>query len=160
MKIGVISDTHLSAPSKALSDLARGPFKDVSVILHAGDVTRLSVLDAFFGIDVVAVAGNMDDYDVTSAFPSHRIFQGDGFKIGLIHGWGAREGLEKRIMERFENVDAIVYGHSHIPANHVVNGILMFNPGSFTGNRLKGSTSGSVGILTTENGLNGKILSV
>jgi len=159
MKIGVISDTHLSAPSKALADIMRGPFADVSMILHAGDMTRLSVLDAFFGVEVIAVSGNMDDDDVAFAFPPHRMLSVDGFKIGLIHGWGAREGLEERIMDRFEHADAIVYGHSHIPANHMKNGILMFNPGSFSGNRLKPPQS-SVGILTTDHGLQGKIVGV
>ncbi|VEN73473.1 Phosphoesterase [Candidatus Desulfarcum epimagneticum] len=160
MKIGVISDTHLSRPNKALANLMRGPFQDVSLALHAGDLTSISVLDAFGDLEVIAVAGNMDAHGTASSLPPSRIVEADGFRIGLTHGWGARQGLEKRIMESFENVDAIVYGHSHVPANHVKNGVLMFNPGAFMGS-YSGSLGGSVGILTTgENGVRGEIVPV
>ena len=49
IKIGVISDTHLSRPTKELEALVTGPFKDAEMILHAGDMTELRVLDAFSG---------------------------------------------------------------------------------------------------------------
>ncbi len=137
----------------------KGVFKDVSCLLHAGDITSMTVLDSFSGTEVLAVSGNMDDYDVTSALPAKRILQIDGFRIGLIHGWGAKAGLEQRVMKNFENIDAVVYGHSHIPVNHVKNGILMFNPGSFAGSCSK-KTDGSVGILTAGENIRGEIIKI
>ena len=34
------------------------------------------------------------------------------------------------VRRRFGDVQAIVFGHSHRPVNRVVDGVLMFNPGS------------------------------
>ena len=47
IKIGVLSDTHMIRPTDAFRDQAARCFADVSVILHAGDLTALSVLDVF-----------------------------------------------------------------------------------------------------------------
>jgi len=68
--------------------------------------------------------------------------------VGLIHGWGPAEGLEDRILSVFSDVDIIVYGHSHVPANHIREGILLFNPGTATGYSATGEHS--IGILRLE----------
>ena len=59
MKIGVISDTHLSKPNQALYRLNEGIFADVSIVLHAGDLTRLAILEAFSSKEVIAVSGKI-----------------------------------------------------------------------------------------------------
>ena len=159
MKIGVISDTHLQNPGSKLYDLMDGIFSDVSMILHAGDLTSLTVLDAFSGRDVVAVCGNMDRYPVPQTLPAKEVIKVNGFRIGLIHGWGSHFGLEEKVRTSFNNVDAIVYGHTHKPANHVINGILMFNPGAFSGSSLR-KKAGSVGILNIEKEIIGTIVDV
>ena len=133
MKIGVISDTHLSKPNKALWRLAQGIFADVPMVLHAGDLTRISILEVFSDKKVIAVCGNMDRYDVTQKLPTKEIITVNGYRIGLIHGWGSSRGLEDKIIDNFQDVDAIVYGHTHKAANHIKNGVLMFNPGAFAG---------------------------
>jgi putative phosphoesterase len=157
MKIGVISDTHMSAPSEELQNLSSGLFSDVSMILHAGDITRMGVLDAFAGKHVIAVSGNMDQYDVTRNFSTHQVITVHGYCIGLVHGWGSYDNIEERIMNLFQDVDAIVYGHSHEPANHRKNGVLLFNPGAYSGSRFSGGRR-SVGILTLSNGIHGQIV--
>jgi putative phosphoesterase len=159
MKIGVISDTHLSKPTEALCSLTDGIFADVAMILHAGDLTSIEILDAFSGKEVVAVCGNMDRYDVAQKLPTKEIVHVDGYRIGLIHGWGSRGGVEDKIVDDFQDVDAIVYGHTHKAANHVKNGVLMFNPGAFSGSLLFGRTR-SVGLLTIEDGIRGKIINL
>jgi hypothetical protein len=161
MKIGVISDTHVSTPVEALCSLADDVFADVSMILHAGDLTRLSVLDAFPGKEVIAVSGNMDRYDVTSTLPSQKVIEVCGYRIGLIHGWGSPRGLEKRIIACFNDVHVIVYGHTHRVANHINEGILMFNPGAFAGSYPFGSNR-SVGVLTISetSGVSGTIINI
>jgi putative phosphoesterase len=160
MQIGVISDTHAHQPTRKLQTLAAGIFKDMSLILHAGDLTQIAILDAFLGKQVIAVCGNMDSYDVTRALPSSRIVSVEGHHIGLTHGWGFYSGIEKRVMALFQDVQAIVYGHSHQPANHLRNGVLLFNPGSFSGSRVDGRST--VGILTVEKrkGISGEIVTV
>lgn len=150
IKIGVISDTHQQGPDERLAKVTDKLFADVSMVLHAGDLVDISVLDAFYDKEVVAVCGNMDGPDVAQKLSAREIIKVDSFKIGLIHGWGSREGLENRIFPEFEGCDVIVYGHTHRAANHIKQGVLMFNPGAFSSWSM-GVNQGSVGILTIEN---------
>jgi len=132
MKIGVISDTHLYDLSPELERINDTYLKDVDMILHAGDMVEVAVLDAFLPTRIEAVAGNMDVPSVRNQFPVKRIIKVNGFRIGLIHGWGGPAGIEERIRKEFTNIDCLVYGHTHRPANHVAEGVLFFNPGSLT----------------------------
>ncbi len=159
MKIGVISDTHMSQPTAELASLTDGVFADVSMVLHAGDLTRITILEAFSDKEVIAVCGNMDRYDVTQKLPSKEIITVKNYRIGLIHGWGSPKGLEDRIVGDFQDVDAIVYGHTHKAANHIKNGILMFNPGAFSGTFIFGRTR-SVGLLSVGDGIRGSIVNL
>jgi len=152
MQIGVVSDTHLHKPSDELWRMVRDVFAGASMVLHAGDLTEMAVLDAFRDKEVHAVCGNMDGYQVAGSLPAKKIVEVRDFRIGLIHGWGARGDLEDRIVGEFEEVDCIVYGHAHRAANHVRNGVLLFNPGAFSG------PQPSVGILTLGEGITGRIV--
>lgn len=136
MKIGVLSDTHLRIPDSNLDYILDDLFSDADMILHAGDIVTRSVLERLDERGVLAVCGNMDDYDVYDMAPQTRIVAAGGLKIGLIHGWGSKEGLVQRIIEKFltESPDIIVYGHSHMPFWGEVNGARMFNPGSASRN--------------------------
>lgn len=154
-RIGVISDTHLREPGLELGPALTQVWGQVDMILHAGDLVSMSVLDALEAPDVVAVAGNMDDYLVSQSLPTKLVIQMEGTRIGLIHGWGPPMGLAGRVMKEFEEVDAIVFGHSHRPTNTVKNGILLFNPGSY-GRGFLGS--GTVGVLTVDKGIKGEII--
>ncbi len=151
VRIGVLSDTHLQKPNRELSRLVTdGPFSEVDIIFHAGDIVRMEVLDALAPLEVIAVRGNMDDDGVTANLPEKRVIQVEGFSIGLVHGWGSRAGLEERVRTAFTGVDAICYGHSHAASNHVVAGVLLFNPGSFY--------TQTVGILTVDGSIRGEII--
>ena len=108
---------------------------------------------------MVAVCGNMDRYDVTQTLSVKEIINIHGKRIGLIHGWGSPKGIEDRIRGEFEGVDAIVYGHTHKAANHIKNGILMFNPGAFSGTFIFGRTR-SVGLLSVGDGIRGSIVNL
>ena len=159
MQIGVISDTHLTKPSEELIDLAETTFKDVSMVLHAGDLIHIDVLKAFAGMTTIAVRGNMDANSVAPGLPEQEVIRVKGFRIGLIHGWGAPWRLEERIHKRFERVDAIIYGHSHRAANRVRQGTLFFNPGAFSGTIFL-KRRRSVGLLTVDNGISGRIIPI
>ncbi len=159
MKIGVISDTHLKEASPELIDLTRTVFSDVDMILHAGDLVSLQILKAFEGKKIVAARGNMDLPDSEGVLRDQETIEVGGRRIGLIHGWGSPAGLEEKIRERFPDVEAIVYGHSHRPANHVVDGVLFFNPGSFASSWFGGECT--VGLLhINEEGIRGEIVQV
>ena len=159
MKIGVLSDTHSTQPTDALIRVARGAFSDVPLILHAGDLTSMAVLDVFSDKQVVAVCGNKDRGPITDSLPKQQILHINGYRIGLVHGWGSSKGMEERVMSCFDDVHCIVYGHTHKGTNCIRSGILLFNPGSFSGTRLL-KRNPTAGILTIGNGISGTIFSV
>ncbi|MGD8561398.1 MAG: YfcE family phosphodiesterase [Desulfarculaceae bacterium] len=153
--IGVLSDTHLREYDAGLEGRLTQAFAGVDMILHAGDLTNMQVLDMLECEEVLAVCGNMDDHMVANALPPKRVIEVGGMSIGLIHGWGSPHGLENRIRSEFDQVDCIVYGHSHRPANHLKDGVLFFNPGSASSS-YRGS--GTVGLLEVGKHIRGKIL--
>jgi len=156
VKIGVISDTHLTQPTEELESLMNGLFKDVEMILHAGDITEMAVLEAFAEKKVLAVCGNMDSPALRRELPARRVFQAGKFRFGLIHGWGAPRGIEERIVREFERVDCVVFGHTHTPCQKKRQGVFLFNPGAFGGGF--GSSPKSVGILTLNETLSAQIV--
>ncbi|MBW1863345.1 MAG: metallophosphoesterase [Deltaproteobacteria bacterium] len=159
MKIGVISDTHLKGTDPLLERVIEKHFKEVDLIFHAGDFTSSEVLGSFRGKKIVAVAGNNDSSRVKQRLPEKEVIAVNGFKIGLIHGWGLPLGLEKRVTYSFEEIHCLVYGHSHRAVNHRRNGILYFNPGAFSGG-LCSLWRRSVGLLTIDRGIQGEIISL
>jgi len=158
IKMGVISDTHLTDYDEKMRKCVTEHFGDVDMILHAGDLVDLRVLGIFQGKEVKAVSGNMDNIYVKEKYPAHLLFEIKGFKFLLIHGWGSPSGIEEKISAGFQNVDCIVYGHTHKPANHKKDNILFFNPGSAV-DRYIGS-SRTIGILEIDKDIEGRIINI
>ena len=156
--IGVISDTHLKAVSSELVDIYENYLSDVEMIFHAGDLVCLEIADYLSQKPLHVVQGNMDTVDVRERFPKKEIVEVGGFRLGLIHGWGSPLGIERRIRSEFNDVHAIIYGHSHRPSNHADEGVLFFNPGTATGFRMAGSNS--IGILDIADTIKGTIIPV
>jgi putative phosphoesterase len=131
-------------------------FKDMDKIFHAGDFVDCSVAEYLSGLkELIAVCGNMDPYAIRKVFPQKRIVELAGFKIGLIHGGSSPFGIESRVKEEFDEVDAIVYGHTHTPANHRVKNLFFFNPGSPARSFWHGAT---LGILHLGEKIEGEII--
>ncbi len=136
MKIGVISDTHIPSVFKSLPPKVFEVFKGVDLILHAGDIVALSVLDELEAIaPVEAVAGNMDGLEVHQQLPAKKVLSLGRFRAGLIHGKYRIDEQRQRIRQEFDDVDLIVYGHSHTPFWGRENGLYFLNPGSPTDTR-------------------------
>jgi putative phosphoesterase len=159
VKIGIISDTHIQKLKYAADFfelLVQGPFKDVDMVFHAGDIVDPNILLMFADKPVHAVRGNMD-VDATD-LPQRKIITIAGFRFGLIHGWGNRAGLEGRLMKEFvhDEIDCLVYGHSHCPCCRQENGLLLFNPGSATDRR--DAPHHTVGILSVGESITGEII--
>lgn len=151
MRIGILSDTHVSSfaelPDKILTTLA-----EVDMIIHTGDFTTKNVLDGLKQLrEVSAVCGNMDSNEVKQSLPEKKVFTASGRRLGVTHGWGSPHGIEDRVSSLFSNVDIIVFGHSHQPVNEVIHGILFFNPGL---------ARNSFGILTIGEQVKGEIIRV
>ncbi|RKY37717.1 MAG: hypothetical protein DRP78_00355 [Candidatus Omnitrophota bacterium] len=159
MKIGVISDTHIPVNCEKLPEQIAKCFKGVDMILHAGDLIEVSVLTDLAKItnNVIAVAGNMDLPCVRTKLPQKRIISAGKYKIGLIHGWGSYENLPEQICNEFKNdVDIVVFGHSHLAYNEKIGRRLFFNPGSATDKFF--SPYVSVGILELTDKINAAII--
>ncbi len=160
-KIGVISDTHIYT-FKELPDNLVQALKKVDLILHAGDLMNVKILEGLkaIGPQVHAVWGNMDPPDLRRILPDAEIIQLKQFRIGLTHGWGAPFNLIETVKEKFRNeeLDCIVYGHSHSPRNEVRQGILFFNPGSPTDKFF--AAYNSYGILELNERIAGKIIKI
>ena len=129
MKIAVVADTHsLELPAKLLKEL-----KNVDLIIHAGDLCSLKDLNQFKKIkEVRAIYGNMDDADVRKILPKRLVFEIEGVRIGLYHGYGPPQKLVDEVSSEFKNdkVQLIIFGHSHQPLNETRGNVIFFNPGS------------------------------
>jgi uncharacterized protein len=158
VKIGVLSDTHISGFDRNLKNIIDEHFADVDLIFHAGDLIDLCVLDLFGGKEVRAVYGNMDSHRVRQELPEQLLMEIQGFKIALIHGWGAPSGIERKLADKVGKQDCIVFGHTHYPVNKKIDGVLFFNPGSAVDKRF--ASSRSIGILEVGEEITGRIITI
>lgn len=161
MKIGIISDTHIPERASHIPDKILEDFRNTDMILHAGDLVEMSVLNILKNIcsDVRAVRGNMDSVELKQKLLEKQIIRVNNLRIGLIHGYGSPAKLIEAITEAFkaERPDIIIFGHSHYPINEKRQGVLYFNPGSPTDKIF--SAVNSYGILEIEeNRVNAKII--
>ncbi len=155
--IGILSDTHLSSASDFFRAQVSACFAEAEIILHAGDLTSLTVLEAFADKKVFAVHGNMCDRAGHNTLPASRTIKLAGFTIALTHGHQFGYGdLEDRLLMAYPEADCIVYGHTHRPVCHRIGGILFINPGSFTATGRHGGT-GTYAMLRIDNQLSGEI---
>ncbi|MCI5149020.1 MAG: hypothetical protein D3916_06485 [Candidatus Electrothrix sp. MAN1_4] len=58
IKAGILSDTHLTRPDRDFITATQQCFADCEVIIHAGDLTNISILDIFSDKTVYVVHGN------------------------------------------------------------------------------------------------------
>ncbi|MFI8687409.1 metallophosphoesterase family protein [Rossellomorea sp. NPDC077527] len=138
MKIVIVSDTHMPRKGRELPRTLQKDLLESHLIIHGGDFQTLDVYKEFarYG-ELIGVAGNVDSDELQSLLPKKRVFEVKGLKIGVTHGDGVGKTTEKRALEAFEeeNVDVIIFGHSHIPFLRFMKGVLLFNPGSPTDKR-------------------------
>ena len=136
MQIAIISDTHMPRGDRRLPEACVARLRAVDLIIHAGDLMRLSVLEDLRGLGrVVAVHGNVDDAQVRAALPEQAVVDCEGARLAVIHDAGPAKGRLARLRARFPDADAAIFGHSHIPMLDGAGGFQIFNPGSPTERR-------------------------
>jgi putative phosphoesterase len=132
-KILVVSDTHIPIAAHDLPRAVWEAAKEADMIFHLGDFTDIALLEKLRSIkEVRAVYGNMDSIEIRKQLKPKEIVVINKLRIGLIHGYGAHAELMETIKNEFENVDCLVFGHSHVATNIRKGGVLYFNPGSPT----------------------------
>ncbi len=150
MLIGVLSDTHIPERADKIPETVFEIFKDVDMILHAGDLVSLDVMDQLKKLaPTICVQGNMDRY-YGLKLPKRDIITVEKFRIGLDHGEvyprGDTQQLKYIALEM--DVDALITGHTHWAFINKVDKILLLNPGSPTVPRMSDPT---VMVLEIEN---------
>jgi putative phosphoesterase len=151
VRIGVISDSHVTSFAELPGRLVRA-LAEVDLIVHAGDFVARDVLDGLKRLgEVKAVRGNMDPEELKRILPEKELVVIEGRRVGIIHGWGAPDGIDERVGEMFDDVDVIIYGHSHYHQNELKRGVLFFNPGR---------ARDSFGILTIGQEVRGEIINL
>jgi len=138
--IGVISDTHGLLRPQALAALA-----GCDPIIHAGDIGSPAVLARLGALAPAhAVRGNVNHGAWSANLPVTQRIEIDGFRIYVLHI------LAELNPQAADNVDAVIYGHSHQPKIETTNGTLFFNPGSAGPRRFRLPIT--VGRMTVEHG--------
>jgi putative phosphoesterase len=140
LKVVVVSDTHMPRMAKKLPGRLVRELGDADRILHAGDWTSEDVYEQLVRYAPVdGVAGNNDGEALSSKFGYRKRIQCEEVRIGLVHGHGknARDTAEQQAAAAFapDEVDIVIFGHSHTPVSRKQGRILLFNPGSPTDKR-------------------------
>jgi len=133
-KVGLISDTHIPARARKIPLKVFEAFRDVELILHAGDLTVLSVLEELSRTaEVLAVHGNMDSEEVRRKLPALASVEVCGWKIGVVHDAGALFGKKRmRSLAGKHGFNVLVHGHTHHAKFFWEKEVLYINPGSPT----------------------------
>jgi putative phosphoesterase len=135
--LAVIADTHLPRGTRRIPDACLERMRAADAILHAGDLSAVSVLRELeqLGPPVWAVHGNVDDEEVRRLLPATHIVDTGSGRIALLHDAGPASARLERMRSLFPEVDAVVFGHSHVPLHEERDGFQIFNPGSPTDRR-------------------------
>ncbi len=144
--IGLISDTHAPQRLMALPTAVSKIFAGVDLVLHAGDVGKLWVLDELGQIaPTIAVHGNDETKEASRDLPYQQMINLAGRRILLWHNHypdridelAARKGDNiydkmNRNIERGKraNADFVIFGHWHIPLTYQKDSIVTINPGA------------------------------
>lgn len=132
MLIGLISDTHIPDRARELPKNVISAFQNVDLILHAGDLTSMEVIDELEKIaPTIAIQGNRDRA-AGIILPNAKVIEAEGIKIGIAHGevYPRADTQQLLYLAKQLGADILVTGHSHQPKIEQIDGVLLLNPGS------------------------------
>jgi len=169
LRIGLVADTHIPEARKELWTQVYEAFDGCDVILHAGDVYELGVVDLLNEIAPIWVArGNGDDGSGGRPTTPDDPRLSDawcvelaGLRIGLTHvmpvpemppHWTVATACE-RYFPGGPRPDVVIYGDTHVEDVNVVDGVLCVNPGSPTFPHNLACQLGTIGFLDIDDGV-------
>jgi putative phosphoesterase len=145
-RVGLISDTHVPERCAALPPSLFEVLRGVDLLLHAGDVGELWVLEHLSAIaPLVAVHGNDDTPDATRELPYQQLVAVGGVRILLWHSHyrdPAQEMASRRSDDwhvrlarwaergRRAGAQIVVFGHAHIPLTCQYEDVWLVNLGA------------------------------
>jgi len=134
-KIAVIGDTHINSFKLLPYEILRY-IRGVEWVIHVGNYISLSVLRSFEkvkGKNFIGVYGNADPLNIREKLNSEEIVEIQGIRIGITNPivGGHEQYVARRVLGKFakNDLDCIVYGHTHHPKITTIKGILLINPG-------------------------------
>jgi putative phosphoesterase len=156
--IALISDTHVPDQIRQLPYQPVEGLHGVDLILHAGDLVCLDVLQSLQATArTIAVHGNMDEPAVLRRLPRKRLLTLAGRRVGLIHG-NQSPAIERQylnpgddydspsmgifydyLLGEFPEAEIVIFGHFHVPVVKHWQGRLLVNPGPTAPNRGRSS---------------------
>ena len=138
MELVIIADTHVPRRARDLPAPLWAAVDVADVVVHAGDWTDVTLLDALAAraARLVAVWGNNDGPELRARLPEVARVTVGGVRFAVVHETGAAAGRERRCAQAYPDVDVLVFGHSHIPWDTTTaSGLRLLNPGSPTDRR-------------------------
>jgi len=141
MRVGLLSDTHIPIAEPVLPSAITEAFRGVDLILHAGDIYTLTVLDELQRIAPVLAAMGDDDYVNMLAddrMKQEHILKLHGLRLQLIHerpySYISVSGQSRHSagQDIYDAPDIVVFGHEHRAVVQRDGDILFINPGSPT----------------------------
>jgi len=151
MRIGLLSDTHLSNRRPALWDEVVEAFGGVDLILHAGDIVSPGVLDWLERLGpVLAARGNNDMGWSDPRMADVQWLDLEGWRLAMVHDTEPEDLPIDVIVERDlagEKPEILFTGHTHFERIDHRDGVVQVNSGSPTQPHLYSDRLGSVGIL-------------
>lgn len=143
MRIGLLADTHITNPAEAHFPEVAEAFRGVDLILHAGDIYIVPVLDELQRIaPVLAARGDDDSLDMLldERVKQEHELKLEGLKLLLIHERPyvypyislTRPSTHLTEPDRRNVPDIVVFGHEHYTVVQHDHDVLFINPGSPT----------------------------
>ena len=138
VQLVIMTDTHLPKRARDLPEQLWSAVDAADVVLHAGDWVEVPLLDELERRSkrLVAVYGNNDGPELQRRLPLVARAELGGVRFAVVHETGDAKGRERRCEEEYDDVDVLVFGHSHIPWDTTAgSGLRLLNPGSPTDRR-------------------------
>ena len=133
MRVGIISDTHIPEVARAVPRQVADAFRGVDLILHAGDIYSLSVLDDLERIaPVLACLGDDDHFSLARdhRVKTRQVLELEGHTVWVVHD---KPFVHRSAAGQNAQIpDIMVHGHTHRALVWEDQGVLFVGPGSPT----------------------------
>lgn len=148
-KLLVMSDTH---GDTLLAEKVLKKNSDIDIVIHLGDYYKdvYTLQQLYPDLRFEYVYGNCDF--MTGNVPSEKVLEIEGQRILLTHGhrYSVNWGIDRLVSKAHtENIQLLLFGHTHIQQIDYGPGYIILNPGSISEPR--GSDDESYAIVIIDN---------
>jgi putative phosphoesterase len=137
VRLLLLADTHVPRRARDLPPAVWHQVDRADVVVHAGDWVDVSLLDAIEARSrLIGCYGNNDGQLLRARLPEVARAGLEGVRLAVVHETGSSTGRDERMAAAYNDVDVLVFGHSHIPWDTTASsGLRLLNPGSPTDRR-------------------------